>query len=162
MSTSAGPSLVLDPATQAQITLAPACPHCWHWSSTGGAAARGMGARQVQCCWCGQRAAWAAVVPVPLDMLPAVNGGDSGDQTPHSCFLDTAHGDSRLVFATYAPLGAFTLAKQPPNPVGLILSQQALLPVCPTVGAYAADAAKDGSRLSRYSRRAYPVFCNLC
>ena len=62
-----------------------------------------------------------------VDMLPAVNGEDSGApvQPPHSCFAVLAHEVTRLVFATYAPFGAFTLTKQPPNPVGLMCTPQA-------------------------------------
>jgi hypothetical protein len=83
-------------------------------------------------------------------MLPSVNAEDSGApvQPPHSCFVETAHEVSRLVFAAKAPCGAFTLAKQPPNPVGLIVSPQASHSVCPTVGACAANAAVDVRRLS--------------
>ena len=59
----------------------------------------------------------------------------------HSCFSDTAHGVCAW-FSLQSPLvGDFYAGESNHQiPVGLILSRQALLPVCPTVEAYAVDA----------------------
>ena len=62
-----------------------------------------------------------------FDMLPGINAEDSGCREHPVPFLlqRPCPGGFSLVFALCPTLGAFTLAKQPANPPGLMWSQQA-------------------------------------
>jgi hypothetical protein len=83
------------------------------------------------------------------DMLSVLKDGDSGNRVPIPVSQTIAQGVLSLVFAVLSPLwGILRLRANSLSPPGLTRSPQALHPVCPTVGAYAADATKDGSRLS--------------
>ena len=99
-----------------------------------------------------------------FDMLPAVNDGDSGCRGKtrcHSCFSETAHGVSRLVFAAKAPYRGFYAGEATTKPPRSHAVSAGLTSRMPYARGMVRLTQRVRQQIKDGLKKVYLVFCDL-
>ena len=122
------------------------CDHCWHRLS-----------QTQMCCWCGKP--WT----LQLDMLPAVNDGDSGSGAPIPVSQYLPTGFCAWFSLQKSPCrGLLRWRKQPPNPRRSHVHSAGLTSRMPYGRGVDSVTNRVAMQIKSYLIKVYLGICNLC